>query len=328
MRAQHGLGVCGVLSMASESVPAAARREKVSGVMVAIDRNTATHSLLAAKQLYGSTASTTRARSDVFCAGRTAVKKKLPPDTPTAHSRGQHQESNGQLRAVNRRKRPRCDPKSQGDLFDGELGASTLSRGQVASKAAPRLTTLEVVDNQVINGVRESPVRSGDAGGPQVQRTEKMNDCDTPEAGVPACSPTPKRGGYTTSVGTTDGATKPGRSSRRRGRGRTSKNAAGPTTVQPGDTATKAAIQVLGKLNGVKMLRQRQLKKETPLLTPGEQEGINRVLKKLAAQIDGKRIRTWKLFALVRNIMYGLRRTRQLSQFKIRCRMLHGLVTR
>lgn len=292
--------------MASESMPAAVRRRKVSGVMTAVDRNTS-HSLQAAKQLYGNTAPATRVRADIFYADRTATKN-ISPDKTAAHvfpSCDEHHGGKGQLRAIKRRKRSRSDPQKQGDVFDAGVGTSTLSSNKVASKGAPRLSALQVMDNQVPNGIRESPVLSGGAGDPQAPRTENTNDCYTPDTGVPACSSTLKNSACTATVGTTIGTTKPGHS-RRKGRGQKSNKAACCKPFGSSHAATIPTIQMPRKLNG---MQQRQLNKEMRWLTSGEQERVTCVLKKLAAQIGGKRVRLRELFALVRIIVYSKKQT-------------------
>lgn len=265
--------------------------------MTTVDRNTASNlslnSLLAARQLYGREAATTSARADVFCAGSAAVLNGNQQEKSTRQENPPSRDQQGgrdQLGGVKRRKRPR----SKGP--DAEVEASPGWGNEVASKAAPRLTALQLADDKVRGGISSSSI--GDAVSSNAQYLEETTGRNTPRAGVPvACTLTPAAGKCVPFVSSVRVTPKNGR--RREARDRKRKQATGLKPVRSVHAAKRPVKPVPGALNFVSSLSQRELSRQMRLLTPGEQGVINRVLENFAAQIDGKSMRTRDFFDLV-----------------------------
>ncbi|CAM9135180.1 unnamed protein product, partial [Hapterophycus canaliculatus] len=194
----------------------------------------------------------------------------------------QQQSGKGQLSAIKgRRKRPRSNPRNQGDGVDDH---------QVSPKAAPRQAALQLGHDQ--NCSRISGI------GYQAQLSKANDRCTSPGATVTtvACSVTAETINCTASIGSRAAVvSKPVRSGREQIRRRKSKRNAGLKPVQPSRTTRRPK----GTRDGVSSLSQRELNRQMRLLTPGEQGAINRVLETLAAQIDGKSMRTRDLFNLM-----------------------------
>ena len=268
-----------------ESLPADARRKKKTCMTTAVDRNTASNSLLAARQLYGRDAATTSLRSDVFSAGSAAALNGNQSHRSTGLESPPFRDQQGgkdQLGVTKRRKRPR----SKG--VDADVRASSGRSNQVASKESPRLTALQLADGKV---------RRGHAGDSNVHWPEKTI---TPHAGVSAAlALTPEEAGNCVAfVDTARAVPKCGR--RQEARDRKKKQATGLKPVRSVHAANKRPVkQVPGSLKGVSSLSQRELSRQMRLLTPGEQGVINRVLKAFVAHIDGKSMRTRDFFDLV-----------------------------
>lgn len=269
---------------------AADRRRKK---LAAVDRNTAQNSLLAARQLYGRDAATTSTRSDVFCGVSTATLNGNPSERSMGQDSPPFRDQQGgkdQLGATKRRKRARTYG------LDAEAEASSGWGNQVASKAAPHLTALQLEGDKLPGCISSSSI--GVAGGSKAQLQENTNGCNTPQGGMPvACSLTPE-----TSKCVARANPKHGR--RRETRDRKRKKVTGLKPVGPVHAIKRSLKQVPGALNGVSSLSQRELNRQMRLLTPGEQGEINRALQTFAAQIDGKSMRTRDFFNLVSDTVW------------------------
>ncbi len=281
--------------------------------MATVHRNMAEKSLLAARQLYGpEAAATTLERPDVFCVAQTEATSRLPSEK-------------GQLCAIKRRKRPRSTPKNQ--PLDAQVATPTGWRHQVPSKAAQRLAaTMQVGDVEASSGMNEPAIRPNpNSEDLQAQLSGNKNSY-TSSDGLPATrSLTPESSECNGSVGctsvgtasvgtesvgtasvgtasvdTASVTTKAGRnSSRQKVRDGRRKKAADLKPVGGLRAANGPAKHAHGALNDVSTMSQREVNRRMRLLMPGEQREINRVLKKFAAQIDGKSMRTRDLFDLV-----------------------------
>lgn len=260
--------------------------------MTADNRNAASYSLLAARQLYGRDAATASARPDVFCAVSTAALNGNQAKRSTGQQNPPLRDQQGgkdQLGVPKRRKRPR----SKG--LDDEVGASSGWGNQVASKAAPRLTSLQPGDDKLRSGLCNSSI--GGAGGSIAQHPENTNGYSTPQARVHvACALTPETSKCDPFASAAMATSKSGR--RREARDRKRKQATGLKPVDPAYAAKRPVKQASCALSGAS-LSQRELNRQMRLLTPGDQGEINRVLKMFAAQIDGKSMRTRDFFNLV-----------------------------
>lgn len=282
--------------MDSESMPATIRR-RIKTCATAVDRKTTSISLLAARQLYGRDAAKTSARPNVCCAGSAATLNQSEGSMgqESFPFRNQHVgKGKDHLGVVTRRKRPRSNAQNG---LGPEVEASSGGDSEIASKAAPRLTSLQLAEYRGLNGIGNSSV--GGAGDSKTQFSENIVGCNNPHARVPvACAPeTSNRVEFVSTTRATRATAKCGR--RREARDRKRKQAASLKPVGPFHAAKRPVKQAPGALNGVSSLSQRELNRQMRLLTPGEQGEINRVLETFASQIDGKSMRTRDLFNLV-----------------------------
>lgn len=226
----------------------------------AIGRTADTHSLRAARQLYGGDPA-----SDQRPAG--SVANTIP-------CYYQQQAGANQPRAIkNRRRRPRSKSKICRNQDDAKHYACGGAGNQAVPKTEPRLADLQVTDDEV-------RTRPND----HVSNVKlAKNDCSARDAGASiARTLTPRTSECTAGVGPVCG------SSRRKTRtGRGKKFEKFPRSGQ----------QVPKKM--VSTLSQRELNMQMRLLSPGEQGIIDHVLETFAAQVDGKSMRTRDFFNMV-----------------------------
>lgn len=271
-----------------EAPLAVTRRRRGPSALVTVD---ASPSLHAARQVYGrDSAQTRRARCDIFSAGSAAATiddcapKGSLIDEPCC--RNQRQGDKDQLGATKRRrKRPRSTSRNKQDAVDEH---------QVSPKAAPRLATVRLGHGQNCGSSGVAPRSNGGIGSQTQLLNGNNNGCTSPDATVTAvaCSLTPEANDCTTNITSPTTVSKTGRGGKGQTRSRKSKKNTGLKPVRPGRRARMSA----GAHHGLSSLSQRELNRQMRLLTPGEQGAINRVLETLAAQIDGKSMRTRDLF--------------------------------
>ncbi|CAM9683574.1 unnamed protein product [Ectocarpus fasciculatus] len=226
----------------------------------AVGRAADTHSLRAARQLYGGDPA-----SDQRPAGSLA-------NTPACHYHHQQQAGANQPRAIKkRRRRPRSKSKVCRNEDDARHHACGGAANQAVPKTEPRLAALQVADDIV-------RTRSDDHVS-KVQLKTK-NDCSPRDSGASiARSLAPRTSECTASVGPVGG------SARRKTRiGRRKK------FPRPGQQVSKKIVSTLS---------QRELNMQMRLLSPGEQGIIDHVLETFAAQVDGKSMRTRDFFNLM-----------------------------
>lgn len=226
----------------------------------AVGRTVDTHSLRAARQLYGGDPA-----PDQCPAGSVAI-------TPHCYYHNQQKAGVNQPRAIKkRRRRPRSKSKVCRNEDDAKHYAGSGAGNEAVPRREPPLATLQVTDDKV-------HTRSDDHF--SKVHLKAKNDCSARDAGAYiARSLTPRTNECTASVG-------PVRGSARR-----------KTRIGRGKKFPRSGQQVPKKM--MSTLSQRELSMQMRLLSPGEQGIIDRVLETFAAQVDGKSMRTRDFFNLV-----------------------------
>ncbi|CAM9456529.1 unnamed protein product [Ectocarpus sp. 6 AP-2014] len=226
----------------------------------AVGRTADTHSLRAARQLYGGDPV-----SDQCPAGSVA---NIPP----CYYYNQREAGVNQPRAIKkRRRRPRSKSKFCRNEDDAKHYASGGAGNQAVPRTEPRSAALQVADDKV---------HTRSDGHFSKGQLKAKNECSARDAGASiARSSTPRTNECTARVG-------PVRGSARR-----------KTRIGRGKKFPRSGQEVSKKM--MSTLSQRELNMQMRLLSPGEQGIIDHVLETFAAQVDGKSMRTRDFFNLM-----------------------------